>query len=1588
MTSVNSIADKLEKARRDLLDLTTRNRLLSTSRSQTRSGRLEIVDELSEEVFRILVREQKKMTFQHSVKENAPLEFNDDSDAFSQPAEEERETNGVAARHLDSQLQTELSSEQLQRRLLKLHYEARTFEEEQGVNTLFLALGFLKWYEDDRSDKERFAPLLLIPVRLDRQSAAARFRLHYTEDEITTNLSLQEKLKHDFGLNLPDVPEIEELSPTHYFAVVREAISSKKRWEVLPNDMVLWFFSFAKFLMYRDLQADTWPEGRSIRDHVLVNGVMKDGFRSEPPFCDDVENIDRLLAPLDMIHVVDADSSQTVAIEEVRRGRNLVIQGPPGTGKSQTIANMIAVAVKEGKKVLFVAEKMAALEVVKRRLDHIHLGDMCLELHSNKANKRAVLDELGRTLSLGRPRINDVINQAEQLKNTRDKLNRHPEILHARLDPAPVTVFSALGQLVRLRAAGIEPADFALIDALKWSSTDVREKRGVLEDLMLHMQELGLPQLHPWRGVKLDAILPTDIDRVKIGLATICRRLDSLVASAEQLAALLNYGNVATPMDCSVAARMGQRLAAAPVMDRQSLASNAWTEKRDAIELLVKSGATLAEMQHSLEGVVAEAAWTMDVGPTRRHLAAHKSIFRIFYRDYRKAAATLRDILQAKPPKSLADRLCIIDHLIQGQKCRSSIEQDQQNRQLGQAAFGGYWRGAQSDWSALKKICDWEKECCEAKIPSTFRHAIGHVVDFKVVDGLVKQVAQQLSPLLEDLQKLFQQIKLDVSIAFGVRDLRLIPLRHLRDRLQLWQDNPEAITNWVAYYMRWRKLDDYGMAPLAQRLDQGKVAAAEALDRFQMAYCETLLREAWRRYPELSQFDGLSHQQVLDQFKQLDIERLTMARQEVAFAHYQGMPQNNGDVGEVGLLRREMKKKRKHLSLRKLLHQAGRAIQTIKPVFMMSPISIAQYLTPGVLDFDLLLIDEASQVRPVDALGAIARVQQIAVVGDERQLPPTRFFNLTSSDDGEETDENEFQAADLESILGLCEAQGMPRRMLQWHYRSRHHSLIAVSNHEFYSDRLYIVPSPSDGGGKLGLRFHHVSDGVFARGGSATNQIEARRVAAAVMEHARQSRDKTLGVGAFSVAQRDAILDELEILRRQATDLESFFATATAEPFFVKNLENIQGDERDVIFISIGYGKDPSGYMAMSFGPLNNDGGERRLNVLITRARERCEVFASITADDIDPHRTQARGPACLKKFLTYAEKGFLDSNVSTHKDCDSDFEREVARAVSACGYRVDPQVGVAGFFVDLGVVDPSCPGRYLLGIECDGAAYHASRSARDRDRLRQQVLEDRGWVIHRIWSTDWFHRPEEQLRKVRAALDRAKAHWAGQSDIREQPARQPTKSIENGSIKRDEVESTDEDLPKAVSSIPYVEADFAAPIASAIHSLSVEQLAGIAGRVVVIEGPVHQDEIARRIATIYGQSRVGSRIADFVERALAEAVFLKLVRQHGLFFAALDQCEMPIRNREHVHSAALRKPEYLPPEEIRAALLACVRAHMGMTIDEVATQVARLFGFRTTSAHLRQVIVDEIDHLVETSLLAGSCGKLYREEPVSDVHN
>ena len=1544
----DTIASSLDRARKELLDLGLRNSLLNYRTPKSRG--VDIAGGDATQVYAWLVTEGRELPF-----------F-----ATSVPEGEDEDTAVPAASHSRTAvgLATNLTNKALQTRLLGTYHAAVAHIEERGANILFLALGMLHWFEDDSSQKDLRAPILLVSVQLERTSAREKFKLSYNDEEIDENLSLATKLRTEFRIAYPTMPEVEDLEPTVYAAAVAQSTAGMKRWRVAPDEIALGFFSFGKFLMYRDLGPEFWISPENPDGSPLLKALLRDGFREELSPVSEDEYLDPYIAPDALHQVVDMDSSQALALLDIRGGRNLIIQGPPGTGKSQTITNVIADALGRGQKVLFVAEKMAALDVVKRRLDQAGIGDACLELHSHTANKKALLEDLKRTIQLGRPQFPGVRFGLAQYKLLRDQLTDYSLALNTPVGNSEYTPYQLMGDLIGIqhRVAGIPMPRLASDRGT--AATLTREQIVQLSTPVLglarHLSTMGVPAQHPFEGSGLLALLPTDRQDLTHALQDFADSAQALDGAITELASFMGIAVRIDAVEADILVKAGRRAMAAPHLPDVRFNTDAWQKQRDQIAQLLSNGERFAALHTKFDALLIPEAWSADLLEGRQVLrTTGQAWWRVLSGEYRRTRNRIKGFCVGATPSDVSTQLEIVEAVLQGARHKTVVGE---HAKLGAELFGVQWQGLQSDWSVLARINDWVVELYRAigagQIPQGIVAFLAGNPSVDRLRGRVEVLEAALPAFSRALPLVVDRLKLDIASA---QSFESKTLEAQAAQVRAWQAALERLPQWITYNNAAATLNKAGLSWVVDAAFSWGHAGQHLIDLFRHDALERLLRVAHAERHALRVFSSASQEQVRSEFAELDRAGFTATQLHLATLHWNALPKSNGH-GQVGLLQREFEKRARHLPIRKLMQSAGNAIQAIKPIFMMSPMSVASFLPPGSIGFDLVIFDEASQVKPVDAFGAVLRGRQVVVVGDSKQLPPTSFFDtLTADGDSDDGDDEPLTTSDMESILGLVAGQGAPQRMLRWHYRSRHESLIALSNKEYYDSRLVVFPSPEPNKKGLGLVFRHLPESVYDRGRSRTNRKEAQAVALAVMQHARATPQRTLGVAAFSLAQADAILDEVERLRAAEPLLEAFFSRHPYEPFFVKNLESVQGDERDVIFISVGYGKDEKGYLTMSFGALNGNGGERRLNVLISRARLSCEVFSNLTHDDIDLDRTPSRGVAGLKAYLKYAATGILDVPDRGRDEQDSAFEEQVADALERAGQRVVSQVGSGGFRIDLGIVDPRTPGRYLLGIECDGATYHRSRSARDRDRLRQQVLEGLGWRIHRIWSTDWFSDPDGELRRVLAAIDQANVVVPPSVATADPPPIMPTASP---ALTR-EVAAT----APAADAIgrPYQLATPDVRLGNLeLHEAAHAAIARWAVEVARVEAPVHVREVMRRVTDSCGVKRLGARIEAALMGGIRGAASTGQVRLRGDFVwhSSVERAE--VRDRSAL-PAASRRIELIAPEEINIAILGIVDASYGIAASDLPGAVCRAFGFGRTTEDMTAAIDLRVAALTST---------------------
>ncbi len=1607
---------RLDHWQRQLVDLTRRNRLLNYKPTPVTTIR--VIEEQPSEVFRLLFNERRALHFQplpaRQQKVTPPLVMLltgvsdlDASDvdvallSAARPVREKPVTAEFAAyereqlpkHQVDELLQTTLLADKLDLNLLRIFQSATGLLEDQGVNSLFLALGMLRWYESDSSEVALDAPLILLPVMLGRQTLQSAFTLKASGDDPLINPALVEKLRLDFRIVLPVLPEVvEDFDPAVFFTSVQAAVARRGRWQV-TNAIELGLFTFQKFVMYRAMT----DHAAQLAAHPVIQALATgrgERVRQLPGEIRDAQ-LDAVFIPEATSQVLDADSSQQRALLAVSKGFDLALEGPPGTGKSQTIANLIAAALARGQQVLFVSEKMAALRVVHGRLSALGLHDFCLELHSNKANKRAVVEELARVLDGPRVADHAADGQLQRLADLRSDLNGYDEDLHTPLGHLGQSPFAILGAF---EAVADAPAlNVSLTVGHDLDEYDEARFAQLCRDLRDHtaiLHEIGDPALDPWRGSTRRAIGDLERDRLEEALGRATSGLDWLRQEVVAFAAQLGAVEPRTLGQVEILCDVANSLAASPRTNEDVLRNERWnTLSSEVSELLARGEQYVAARaiahQHALPTAFAE-----EIAPLHEQFAAlvSKRMYRL-RPSYRRTRKALRVFLT--PEGQALDDAALLTVLETLARCRLDAAFLQSQDAAGQSLFGARWCGPKSDWRDLRQFADWivgvrRLVVAEALADKGLTLAAQGGIDAAAVRERAAVLRQAHAAIRQEISHFCQFAAFTPQPDLGAS--AEMPIAPLRARLNLlWQERTR-LRSWVFYQDSIYRCATGLAGPFVARFEAERLP----IDALEPAFRRLLYRH-WLDWaagmrPRFAQFQTLRHEQKVAEFKQLDRHALTLSRQRTL--HHLCLERDRrlaepDLAAETTLVQRQYRMRARHLPLRQLLKRAPRAVRAIKPCLMMSPLSVAQYLDPELHQFDLVVFDEASQIAPPDAIGAILHGKQIIVVGDTKQLPPTNFFSAQITAGDEQTLGDDGEGAiidDVESILDDFVASGFPRERLKWHYRSKHESLIAFSNRHFYDGELLTFPGPDTSTRERGLRFEWVG-GVYE--GKGVNPIEAHAVADAVCEHARAQPHLSLGVGTFNVRQQTLIQDELERRRKQDPAIEPFFSLHGEERFFVKNLENIQGDERDVIFLSITYGPDAEGRVRYNFGPINGDNGRRRLNVIATRARLALHVFSSLRAEQIDLTRARSDGAQRLRDYLLFAERGTLATlNVDPEAEMDSPFEEAVYKELTQRGLRLVPQVGQAGYRIDFGVLDNAVAGRFIAGIECDGATYHSAATARDRDRLRQQVLESLGWHIHRIWSTDWYRDRVGQIERILRLVEgsRRAAQEAAPPTLRsgvapEAPG-EASETVSAGNMRTIAAEEPElENAPVVAQPVivpPRAQQEPITPYrftavhivgtAEEFHLATDEQIAQVLVQVIKDEAPIHLAEATKRVALHWQATRAGSRIRERVQR-----VAMLLARRGQLTlrdeFLWIDAEQVAIVRSRAVEGYSFAA-EYIALEEYQAAVVHLLRLSGPMLRNEVVVGTARLLGFDRAGAKLAERIAAAIQELVATGRL------------------
>lgn len=1530
---------------RKLLDFSLRNSLLNfrmnKSTIEIMASDLSLLeDKLSDGTdFRIL---EAPSEWTVSMRDIKTFEIETNKDLVKNIAEQELK---------NKRIRTFMDAAELEESLKKLYRAAKVSMEENGSNTLFLSLGLLRWFESEMSEKPRYAPLVLIPVDIVRNVRDKGYIIRSRQEDAQINVTMIEYLRQDHGINidgLDPLPEDEHgIDLPLVFNTVRQAIMGKKTWNILENSFI-GLFSFGQFVMWNDIRnrSDELKNNKVVS--CLMNGATSEELTGD--FIADTE-IDSKISLTDIAVPVDADSSQLSAVVAASAGRSFVLHGPPGTGKSQTITNMIANALYHGKSVLFVAEKMAALSVVQKRLANIGLDPFCLELHSNKTNKSTVLGELNKALETALVKSPEQhAATAEKLAQQKAKLNYIIEALHEK---------RSFGQSLY---SAIERYEQCLGDKGK-IKIDRETLRNADESTLARYEDIISRYVVAISAIGLYAqhrLLRYGGREYSIELR------DNLKNSLDRL--IDEYGKADDALNF---------IASAVKLD-----GNISRDKLDAVSALIDSCCTdvpvISDMigTADFEGTVSKLTSLCETGKAYNTLSAEiensfdKSIFsypaesaRVQWKQAEAKWFLPKLLGQNKLYKELKvysknpaaftknDVCAVYDRLTELSEKSAQIQQISSTLNIP----GGILSGVATDWEqlskALQKTVTVNNIACSDKFSDSEKQHI--ISDFvKCSPQEISECAKNLA-VVRSYTENADRLTADYSIN-AVFDDNADWFTSINSVFKAISDNISLVKDKAAFNAADKELCDAGLSSVSRAYKNGNISADNIRSAY---YCELYYQLALMTIAEderLSGFNGKQYDALAEEYRKTVKEYQRLTVQELVARLSANVPASNGTSAassEMGILKKAIKNNGRMMPLRKLFDEIPTLLRKLCPCMLMSPISVAQYIDPSFPKFDLVIFDEASQLPTSEAVGTIARGENVVIVGDPKQLPPTSFFTSNR------IDEDNSEIEDLESLLDDCLAISMPQMYLKWHYRSRHESLIAYSNMKYYDNKLYTFPSPNDLVSQVKLIR---PEGFYDKGKTKQNKAEAEAIVNEIIRRLsdEKTRHESIGVVTFSSVQQNLIDDMLVDAFAEHPDIADFDAKCE-EPVFIKNLENVQGDERDVILFSVGYGPDENGKVSMNFGPLNRDGGWRRLNVAISRARKEMVVYSVLRPEQIDLARTRSEGVAGLKGFLEFAERG---SNVIARRTdittgASDSLANDIAKGIETLGYSTKCNIGCSQFRMDIGIIDPDNPETYILGIMLDGENCRRSATARDRFVVQPGVLKGLGWSVMRVWTLDWLDDSAKVLQDIKQAAENA-----------QHPAE---KAVEEVKTKQAPVFETVEKAPVQSKSAVYETAVL--PVMGVSDEFYLPQNAGkiqsLALRIMNAEAPISRNALVHKLLGAWGITRSGDR-TDTVLAGVFKSLDKRITvdAENAFFWLGTQDPDTYDIYRPADAQGNRRELTEIPSEEIISAMTEVLSEQIGLSRADLIRETAKKFGY----TRLGTVMTSTVEFAVDKAVSGG----------------
>lgn len=1479
---------------------------------------------------------------------------------FSQPLHHSSPLYQLANDELKhNRLLTHYHQQDLDNILVYIHKNAKQAIEENGSSTLYLAVGLLKWFDRKTPEQARYSPILLLPVEISRRSVNSKFTLKSREEETMINITLVEFLRQEYELNLGALEQLptddKGVDVAKVMGILRRAIMQLKGWDV-EEQLVLGNFSFSKLILWKDIVVHQEELLKSDMVRSLVEGKLVFNESHEPHSASDFDSIHSH----NVVLPIPTDVSQMEAVLTAQQGRSFILHGPPGTGKSQTITNIIADALYRGKRVLFVAAKKAALDVVQRRLEQIGLAPFTLELHSNKSKKSDVLAQLAKSIETAKlARAADFQQEAKRLDTAKKAISDYVNVLHQK-QQIGWSLYDSITALEnyhdkKFSKNFISEIVLQQLNIILWQQwTDWLPQFQSIVSLIVH------PSENPLTALNLSQYSPSVNDEISAQTQNLLNLLPEVESKSQSLAKAAFF-----PFSIQSKSEWGQ-----------------FVQVVTAFEKLPDIPLELIRYLSDKENYSIYEEWS-------KAFNQYQTVLSSILKDYNRNILTA-NVSAIESQWKQAQQSWFLPKWLQSRKIKkqlsvfrntsfnddSDVEQlfshnnqlQEVQRMLQQSRFA-------SVQQALKNLFkDEQTDLTDIGNKASFVQQISNLTNYWERNALGKwvQVWQEKNLHYSDEIKQKNQsaiaefIQLATTFnqqAEGYETLTGVQFQHKDNwntetvnQLHNIQTHLPHLKNWMNYVQLRKQGETLQLNWLINSYENKLCSAENLTDYFHYTVHASITQRVISQHEALSLFNAGLFESKIEQYKKIakDFQYLTIQELRVKLAAQ--LPNTTAEAmqsSEIGILQRAIKNRGRGLSIRKLFDQIPTLLPRIAPCMLMSPISVAQYFDVNTKHFDILIFDEASQLPTCEAVSALARAKQSVIVGDPKQMPPTSFFSTIK------LDEENMDVEDLESILDDCLSLSVPSKYLLRHYRSKHESLIAFSNVNYYENKLLTFPSSDDVNRKV--KFHHIK-GFYDKGKTRTNKFEADEIVQYIQSHYNnpQKRKLSVGVVTFSQTQQNLIEDKLQKLFMNDPKLEEY-ANESDEPLFVKNLENVQGDERDIILFSICYAPDEEGKLSMNFGPLNRDGGWRRLNVAVTRARYEMHIFATLQADQIDLSRTSAEGVAGLKAFLQFAEKGHLSVRPEDVQEAlnKQHLSASISKKLLEKGLEVKCNIGTSGFKIDIGVVHPDKPQQYILGIIIDGHYYYNAQTTNDREMVMPSVLKALGWNVHRIWTMDWHENSDKIIdtivEKVKQLQTQSEAKEAISTEQIVEPAFEPIKAMPEEVVP---ITITSKQKPYIAAALTSVSSANSETIFEFQNRNSIKQQIQL---LVDTEAPISKSLLYKKVLQAWNTSRAGARLDKHLEGILKEMSIVQTTHHQPFYWNNNTTLDFYRSN-----DIEKRNMEDIAPEEVIVALEEVVTHNLSIQEDELLRYLARTFGFAKVGKQIDTLLRYTIDTAVK----------------------